>query len=52
MYSAANGLLLVVSVGPISRRGGAYCIMKCAIFWAKINGFLSQNKIFSDFEEK
>ena len=32
MYSAANGLLLVVSVGPISRRGGAYCIMKCGIF--------------------
>ena len=32
MYSAANGLLLVVSVGPISRRGGAYCIMKCVSF--------------------
>ena len=29
MYSAANGL----SLGPTLRRGGAYCIMKCGIFW-------------------
>ena len=29
MYSAANGL----SLGPTLRRGGAYCIMECGIFW-------------------